>query len=411
VVNNKQYDVVIVGAGLAGSALACALGDSGLKIALVEGGSLPTTAPLAATKAGDFDPRVSALTEVSRKFLQHIDVWDAMQEISVGPYCHMTVWDAQGTGEIEFDAAEVQQPRLGHIVENRITNWCLLQRISQLPIDVFSQAKVSGLTEIVANDAAKSEPAYSLMLADGSTMQASLLVAADGALSIIRTLAGFETREWDYNHKAIVATVECEQPHQQTAWQRFLPQGPLALLPLTDGNGGQQYCSIVWSAEPDYADELMALDDAGFRGALGNAFEHRLGGISAVSKRFSFPLRQRHAKQYFKAGLVLVGDAAHSIHPLAGQGINLGLQDVQVLAEEITRGAKRGLALGDEAILRRYQRRRMADNLTMMAAMDGFKRLFEREELPVRWLRNEGMRLLAKIPGVKNTIIRQAMGL
>jgi 2-octaprenylphenol hydroxylase len=411
VVNNKQYDVVIVGAGLAGSALACALGDSGLKIALLEGGSLPTTAPLAASKACDFDPRVSALTEVSRKFLQHIGVWDAMQEISVGPYSHMTVWDAQGTGEIEFDASEVQQPRLGHIVENRITNWCLLQRIAALPIDVFSHTKVSGLTEIVANDAAKGEPAYSLVLADGSTMQASLLVAADGALSIIRTLAGFETREWDYNHKAIVATVECEQSHQHTAWQRFLPQGPLALLPLTDGNGGQQYCSIVWSAEPDYADELLALDDTGFRSALGQAFEHRLGGISAVSKRFSFPLRQRHAKQYFKAGLVLVGDAAHSIHPLAGQGINLGLQDVQVLAEEIKRGVTRGLALGDEAILRRYQRRRMADNLTMMAAMDGFKRLFEREELPVRWLRNEGMRLLAKIPGVKNTIIRQAMGL
>jgi 2-octaprenylphenol hydroxylase len=276
---------------------------------------------------------------------------------------------------------------------------------------VFSNAKVSGLTEIVTNNAAKGEAAYSLALEDGSTMQASLLVAADGALSIIRTLAGFETREWDYNHKAIVATVECEQPHQQTAWQRFLPQGPLALLPLADVNGGKQYCSIVWSAEPDYADELLALDDAGFRAALGQAFEHRLGGINAVSKRFSFPLRQRHAKQYFKAGLVLVGDAAHSIHPLAGQGINLGLQDVQVLAEEIKRGVKRGLLLSDEAILQRYQRRRMADNLTMMAAMDGFKRLFEREELPVRWLRNEGMRLLAKIPGVKNTIIRQAMGL
>lgn len=410
-VTNKQYDVVIVGAGLAGSALACALGDSGLKIALIEGGSVPTAAPLAATKAGEFDPRVSALTEVSRKFLQQIDVWDAMQKISVGPYNHMTVWDAQGTGEIEFDAGEVQQPLLGHIVENRITNWCLLQRVGTLPIDLFSDTKVSGLTELVANDVTQGEAAYSLLLADGSTMQASLLVAADGALSIIRSLAEFETREWDYNHKAIVATVECEQLHQDTAWQRFLPQGPLALLPLTDGNGGKHYCSIVWSAEPSYADELLALDDAGFCHALGQAFEYRLGDIRVVSKRFSFPLRQRHAKQYFKAGLVLVGDAAHSIHPLAGQGINLGLQDVQVLAEEIKRGVKRGLALGDETLLRRYQRRRMADNLTMMAAMDGFKRLFEREELPLRWVRNEGMRLLTKIPGVKNTIIRQAMGL
>jgi 2-octaprenylphenol hydroxylase len=411
VVNTKQYDVVIVGAGLSGSALACALGESGLKIALLEGSNLPAAAPLAASKVGEFDPRVSALTEASREFLQQIDVWDSMQRISVSPYSHMTVWDAQGTGEIEFDAGEVQQPRLGHIVENRITNWCLLQRLSALPIDVFSNTKVSDLIEITTTDVAIGEAAYSLVLEDGSTMQASLVVAADGALSIIRTLAGFETREWDYNHKAIVATVECEGHHQHTAWQRFLPQGPLALLPLTDADNGKHYCSIVWSAELNYADELSALTDDEFRSALGKAFEYRLGEITAVSKRFSFPLRQRHAKQYFKPGLVLVGDAAHSIHPLAGQGINLGLQDVQVLAEEIIRGAKRGLAVGDETILRRYQRRRMADNLAMMAAMDGFKRLFERPELPVRWLRNEGLRLLGKIPAVKNTIIRQATGL
>ncbi|MFT6310199.1 MAG: 2-octaprenylphenol hydroxylase [Porticoccus sp.] len=410
-VNNKQYDVVIVGAGLSGSALACALGESGLKIALLEGSSLPAAAPLAASKVGEFDPRVSALTEASREFLQQIDVWDSMQRIAVSPYSHMTVWDAQGTGEIEFDAGEVQQPRLGHIVENRITNWCLLQRLSALPIDVFSHTKVSDLLEITTTDVAIGDAAYSLVLEDGSTMQASLVVAADGALSIIRTLAGFETREWDYNHKAIVATVECEGHHQHTAWQRFLPQGPLALLPLTDADNGKHYCSIVWSAELNYADELSALTDDEFRSALGKAFEYRLGEITAVSKRFSFPLRQRHAKQYFKPGLVLVGDAAHSIHPLAGQGINLGLQDVQVLAEEIIRGAKRGLAVGDETILRRYQRRRMADNLAMMAAMDGFKRLFERPELPVRWLRNAGLRWLGKIPAVKNTIIRQAMGL
>jgi 2-octaprenylphenol hydroxylase len=411
VVTNKKYDVVIVGAGLAGSALACALGDSGLKIALLEGGSLPITAPLAASKVSEFDPRVSALTEASRKFLQQIDVWASMQGISVGSYRHMTVWDAQGTGEIEFDAGEVQQPRLGHIVENRITNWCLLQRLSALPVDVFSNTKVSDLIEIRATDTSKGDAAYSVVLEDGSTIQASLLVAADGARSIIRTLAGFETREWDYNHQAIVATVECEHQHQHTAWQRFLPQGPLALLPLTDANGGKHYCSIVWSAELNYAAELSALTDDEFCSALGKAFEYRLGEITAVSKRFSFPLRQRHAKQYFKPGLVLVGDAAHSIHPLAGQGINLGLQDVQVLAEEIVRGAARGLAVGDETILRRYQRRRMAANLAMMAAMDGFKRLFERPELPVRWLRNEGLRLLGKIPGVKNTIIRRAMGL
>ena len=409
-VTNKKYDVVIVGAGLAGSALACALGDSGLKIALLEGGSPPIAAPLAASKVSEFDPRVSALTEASRKFLQQIDVWASMQGISVGPYSHMTVWDAQGTGEIEFDAGEVQQSRLGHIVENRITNWCLLQRLSALPVDVFSDTKVSDLIEIRAADTTKGDAAYSVVLEDGSTIQASLLVAADGARSIIRTLAGFETREWDYHHQAIVATVECEHQHQHTAWQRFLPQGPLALLPLTDANGGKHYCSIVWSAELNYADELSALTDDEFCSALGKAFEYRLGEITAVSKRFSFPLRQRHALRYIQPGLALIGDAAHTIHPLAGQGANLGFADAQALAMVLQQCRFNGLQPGDMALLRSYEQARHPANLLMAAVMEGIKRMFDTDDPGVNWLRNVGLSLLNQQSTLKGMVAKLAAG-
>ncbi len=400
---DNQYDIVIVGAGIAGSALACALANSGLRIALLEGGELPQKAPIAATNVQQFDPRVSALTEASRHFLQSIEVWDGMAEIATSPYQHMTVWDAEGTGEIEFDASEVQQPLLGHIVENRVTVWSLLQRMKNLPIQLLSNARVS--------DMQQQTEGWQLSLADGSSLQATLVVAADGALSTVRELTGFTTREWDYQHHAIVCTVKTAGSHQDTAWQRFLPQGPLALLPLATADNSKQYCSIVWSAEPDYAEQLLALNDADFAEALGGAIEQRLGKVGECSKRFSFPLRQRHAKQYYQQGVVLVGDAAHSIHPLAGQGINLGLSDVAVLAEEIQRGLARGLAVADATVLQRYQRRRMSDNLTMMAAMDGFKHLFSRRELPLRWLRNEGLRLVGKAPMLKNAIIRQAMGL
>jgi 2-octaprenylphenol hydroxylase len=204
--------------------------------------------------------------------------------------------------------------------------------------------------------------------------------------------------------------VQVERPHQTTAWQRFLPSGPLAFLPLPSAPDAQ-YCSIVWSLDSSRVDGIQALQAAEFCAALERAFEGRLGRVLGCSRRFAFPLRQRHAVDYVQPGAALVADAAHTIHPLAGQGINLGLQDVAVLAEEVLRARERGEPPGSIAVLRRYQRRRKGENLAMMAAMEGFKRLFEQPALPLRWLRNAGMRGVDRAGPLKHQLMRQAMGL
>jgi 2-polyprenylphenol 6-hydroxylase len=400
----RHFDVVIIGAGIAGASLAVALSGKGLSIALVEARELDTAALPQAIGLADFDPRVSALTPRSSAFLQQLGAWDAIAAYRYCAYQHMTVWDAEGTGQIEFDRAEVGAAELGHIVENRAIVHALLAQVSAASdINVMSPAALQSCTRLPSSQ-------MSLQLADGVCLQADLLVAADGALSRVREMMGFSCREWDYGHRAIVATVEVERSHEATAWQRFLPSGPLALLPLP-GSEGRHFCSIVWSLQEDKVDAILALDDAAFCAELQRVSEARLGAVLGSSRRFAHPLRQRHAVDYVQPGVALVADAAHTIHPLAGQGINLGLQDVAVLAEEIEAGRHCGISPGQLELLRRYQRRRKGENLMMMSAMDGFKRLFEQQSLPLRWLRNVGMRHLDTLVPVKRQLMRHAMGL
>jgi 2-octaprenylphenol hydroxylase len=400
----QQFDIVIIGAGIAGTALAAALSGNGLSIALVE--AQPLTRPELPTVCDlqHFDSRVSALTPRSRRFLEQLGAWDAIDGYRQCPYRHMTVWDAEGTGQIEFDCAEVNAPVLGHIVENRAIVSALLAGVSAAAdITLLSPVRLEACTRLASSR-------MRMELEGGGALEADLLVAADGAMSRVRDMMGFQTREWSYGHRAIVCTVQLEKSHQDTAWQRFLPTGPLALLPLP-GAEGRHYCSIVWSLDEQLVDDLLALDDAAFCEELGKASEGRLGKVLGSSQRFAFPLRQRHATDYVQDGVVLVADAAHTIHPLAGQGINLGLQDVAVLAEEVLAGCARGANPGQQEVLRRYQRRRKGENLLMMAAMDGFKRLFEQQALPLRWLRNVGMRGVGQLLPVKQQLMRRAMGL
>jgi len=404
VAETSGHDIVIIGAGIAGGALAVALSGAGLSLALVEAQSAePPQLPLG-RGLQDFDNRVSALTPRSRALLERLGAWDAIADYRYCPYLHMTVWDAEGTGRVEFDRAEVDAPELGYIVENRAIVGALLERIGNAgDIALFSPERLKSCTRLATGR-------MSVELEGGRELETGLVVAADGALSRVREMMGFRTREWDYGHRAVVATVAVEKPHEATAWQRFLPSGPLALLPLP-GSDTDNYCSIVWSLRDDLVDEVMALADRAFCAELERACESRLGAVLGASRRFAFPLRQRHAVDYVQPGVALVADAAHTIHPLAGQGINLGLLDVDALAREVLRGHRAGVGPGHPALLRRYQRQRKGENLLMMSAMDGFKRLFEQRSPPLRWMRNTGMRAVDQLPPLKQRLMRHAMGL
>ena len=411
---NESFDITIVGAGLAGSALACALSvaataqSAPLRIALVEAQTVKKDWPSCDENINGFDSRVSALTVASQAFLTEIGVWPAIIQQRVSPFEKMQVWDADGTGEVSFDAADVRAPVLGHIVENRVTLAALVNQLRQAPnVHVFDGQAVKHLCLPEKSDDEKPQ----LTLDDGSIIHSTLIVAADGAHSPLREMSGLTTREWDYEHDALVCTVAVEQSHKKTAWQRFTSFGPLAFLPLSVKANDQHFCSIVWSQTREQTTAAMAMSDEAFCVALGRAFENRLGRISACSHRYNYPLQQRHAVDYAKPGFALVADAAHSIHPLAGQGINLGLADVKVLSECILAAHKRGQSVGDIAVLNRYQRQRKGDNLAMMSAVEGFKRLFAPMPLPLRWLRNAGMNVLQQQATLKNKIIKYAMGI
>lgn len=406
----QAADIVIAGGGLAGSALALALGAQGWHVMLLDPApTVPAEPPQPGV--GGFDLRVSALSAGNVAFLDSLGVWSRMQAKRVTPFRHMQVRDAEGTGVVNFDASDVQVDALGYIVENRVT----LQALDEA---LLAQGRVQMCRGIGLADTHSryfgeqgDHRGRTVQLDNGDSVETALLVGADGAGSRVRRIAGFDTREWEYGHRAIVATVELEKSHDHTAFQWFIDTGPLALLPLDDGRGQANLVSIVWSCVPEEAERLVALDDAAFAQALEAASERVLGRVLAVSRRVVFPLKQVHARDYVQPGIALIADAAHSIHPLAGQGINLGLKDVAVLAQELHAARNRGLSAGDPAVLERYQRRRKGDNLLMMAAMEGFKRLFGQRALPVRWARNTGMHWFDRSGGIKRQVIRQAMGL
>ncbi|GLZ85020.1 2-octaprenyl-3-methyl-6-methoxy-1,4-benzoquinol hydroxylase [Metapseudomonas resinovorans] len=393
-----RADLIIVGAGMVGSALALALKDSGLDILLIDGSPL-SVKPF--DPAGAFEPRVSALSAASQRILLRLGAWPGVLARRSSPYSDMHVWDGSGTGQIHFSASSVHADVLGHIVENRVIQDALMEPLHDSGIGLMPGARLERMR--------RSGDDWLLTLVDGRELRAPLVVAADGANSAVRRLAGCATREWDYLHHAIVTSVRCAEPHQRTAWQRFTDDGPLAFLPLE--RDGEHWCSIVWSVTPAEAERLMALDDAGFCSELGRAFEWRLGDVLGADPRLCIPLRQRHAKRYVEEGLALIGDAAHTIHPLAGQGVNLGFLDAAVLAEVLQHAAGRGERLADERVLGRFERRRMPHNLAMMAAMEGFERLFQADPLPLRWLRNSGLKWVDGMPEAKALFVRQALGL
>lgn len=392
---NTSYDLIIAGGGMVGSALACALAQSELRIAVLEGLPLDRIRP-----SDELDSRVSAISRASQRIFAAIGAWEGMTAWRVSPFRDMRVWDADGFGQIHFDSAAIGEPLLGWIIENRVIQFALLERLRQLPtVDLLCPA--------VLDTAHRSDDGrWQVQLNDGRELTTRLLVGADGAQSKVRQLAGIETGGWNYDQNAVVCNVRSAESHQQTAWQRFLPTGPLAFLPLHDGR-----CSIVWATMPEQADELLALSDFEFARALATAFDRRLGSIIEVGLRAAFPLRLQHAHAYVKPGLALIGDAAHVVHPLAGQGVNLGLLDAAALAEVIADALAADQDFAAFKALRRYERWRKGDNLLMLGVMDSFKRLFGNALPPVRLLRNLGLNLTEAAGPIKNGIARRAMGL
>jgi 2-octaprenylphenol hydroxylase len=401
----QHYDIVIVGGGMVGSALACALsnnnGNNALNIAIIEGRE-----PKLNWDDKSFDLRVSAITRNSQQLFEQLGVWETMQADRISPYSEMFVWDATGDGHIHFDCAEVGEPNLGHIIENRVISRALTQQVEQLEnVHLFCPEKPKRLTLNPSTAKTKSN-GVRLECEDGNILDTALVVGADGANSWVRQHAGIEIDVRNYNQQAVVTTVKTSLPHQEIAWQRFLPTGPLAFLPLTDN-----YSSIVWSTTPEQAQELLDLDEEEFKTALANAFDHKLGEIIELGPRAAFPLKGQHAKHYVQPHLALVGDAAHTIHPLAGQGVNLGFADIRKLAEVILKDQADGKVIGSYKTLRRYERSRRGDNLLMLESMGALKTLFSNENTGLSKIRNMGLSITNKVAPAKHLFMRHAMGL
>ena len=390
----SQFDVVIVGAGAVGTAFACALRNSGLRIALLD-----AREPSLFSAAAEVDLRVFAISPASQRILDALGAWPTIQAERVAAYTEMHVWDATGSGRIHFDCAEVGEPALGYIVENRLIQhalWIQLQTADNIT------AFYPVTPEAVVIDAEQ----VTLMLQDGRCLHTRLLVAADGAESATRKLVGVETRTASYGQKAIVAHVATQKPHRHTAWQRFLPSGPIALLPLPDGRS-----SVVWSLDNTCAEEVQQMDDMGFCAAVTAATAAILGQVTSTTPRAAFPLQRMHVREYVRPRFALIGDAAHTLHPLAGQGVNLGFMDMAALSNIILDAQLRHRDLGDLGVLRRYQRARKGDNMAMITALDGFKRLFSNDIAPLTWMRNTGLWSVDRFTPLKSAFMRHAMGL
>lgn len=397
--NDQDYDVVIAGAGIVGGTLACALGNQPLRIALVE-----NKPPVLHWPEGTCDLRVSAVTLGSARLFQAFGVWDDMCAQGVSPFYEIHVWDAAGSGEIHFDAAGIGEETLGYIVENRCIQSALVRRIEQCANVVWHcPASVEAL---------QLDGEHILLgTKQGERLKTRLVVGADGAESTLRALAGISAHVEEYGEHAVVANVKTSRSHQHTAWQRFLPGGPLAFLPLAD----ECESSIVWTVAAERAQSLLTLDEQSFiaelQAALGDKIPREgLGRVEAVGPRASFPLRRVQAGHYIAPRVALTGDAAHTMHPLAGQGVNLGVSDAAVLAETLIQAHAQGKDIGARAVLRRYERARKGEVLAMMAALQGLHRLFGSQHTSLRWARNLGLDVTDALMPVKNLIMRHAVG-
>ena len=396
-VARADYDVAVVGGGMVGATLACALVDAGLKTAVIE-----NSRPQPPATGDPPGARVATLSAASRHMLENLGLWQGLLLERAAPVARMDVWDgARAAGQrIVFEAAELGQSALAHVTENELLRATALTRLERSGrAELLLPARLEQI-ERGAGDV------MWLALADGHSVSAGLVVGADGPGSPVRHLSGIGSYGRAYDRRAVVATVYTDEPPCGTAWQRFLPDGPAALLPLHDGG-----YSLVWSTTPAHAARLESMPEGDFCAELEQALEGAAGRILQAGPRLSFPLHFRHADRCVAAGVALVGDAAHVVHPLAGQGANLGLLDVAALVDAITAGVKRGDLPGELPVLEAYAREREGDNLLMGLTMDSFHRVFGSSHPAVQWLRGHGLALTDRAWPLKHHIMAQAMGL
>jgi len=387
----QHFDVIIVGGGMVGGALACALAPTGLSIAVIE-----KTKPQPFSPEQPMDLRVSAISIASQQLLEQVGAWHDVLAMRACPYRYLETWEGPGSNLV-FDSHNMNRDYLGHIVENRLIQLALWQRLAQFDnVELIVDQSIRSLNAL--------EDGYRVEFSD-SSLSCKLLVGADGANSMVRQAANIGVTAWDYAQHAMLINITTEMAQQDITWQQFNPSGPRALLPLS-GNKA----SLVWYDSPDTIKALSNLPLSALKQQIIKNFPQRLGEFD-VEACGAFPLTRRHAQDYYKQNLCIVGDAAHTINPLAGQGVNLGFKDVVALSQVISDAVTQGHCWWGHDTLAKYQKARRGDNLLMQGAMDLFYLSFSNDRLPVKLLRNAALKAAGKSSWGKNKVMKYAMGL
>jgi 2-octaprenyl-3-methyl-6-methoxy-1,4-benzoquinol hydroxylase len=387
----KQFDCVVVGGGMVGAASALSLAEIGLKVAVVE-----RSEPLAYRPEQAFDLRVSAISLASEQLLKQLGAWQQLQQWRTCPYKRLAVWENEHA-YTEFNAENIAQTHLGHIVENRLIQLSLWQEIEKHHnIELFCPESLLDLEQ---------HATHALLTLSSQVIEAKLVIAADGANSQIRKLVNIGTTGWDYAQSAMLINVKTELSQQDITWQQYFQTGPVAMLPMPGGTA-----SLVWYHEKDEIARLATLSNACLEQAIQQHFPQRLGKVEVVAKA-PFPLTRRHANQYSKGCVVLVGDAAHTINPMAGQGVNLGFKDVKALQGVFAEAIGSGESWYSPSVIARYEQKRRKDNLLMMTAMDALYFSFGHVSPIVKLTRNAALSMVNKVPAIKNKALAYACGI
>jgi 3-demethoxyubiquinol 3-hydroxylase len=394
---SRRADAAIVGGGVVGAACALALAQQGLQVTLIEEAEPP------AWRSAEADPRVYAFAPDNAALFESIGVWNAVRDTRAHPYQRMRVWDAAGGDELRFDADAFAVKQLGWIIEHALLQDKLWAALRQSNVTMRCPACVIALEQ--DGDSA------TLELDDGLRVEARIAIAADGGRSTLRELAGIATKAEDYRQRGVVAYVATEHSHEDTAWQRFLPTGPLAFLPCAPWPEAQHVSSIVWTLPEAEAARVVALDGVAFAEEITRAFASRLGSVRPLSKRIAFPLRRQLAESYVAGRVLAIGDAAHVVHPLAGQGVNLGLRDVSALRAAVAAANTRRTDWAAPHRLARWARARRSDAAASAYAFSAINRVFSNDDLTTTLLRGHALGFVGKIAPLNRALWRHAAGI